>query len=664
MVRPPRIPLDGSLVYGADYYPEQWPEHTWAEDLKAMREAGVNLVNLATFSWALIQPSEDEFRFGKLDRIMDMCQEAGVSVSLATPTAAPPAWFLQANPEVLPVTADGVTLWQGARESFCPSSGAYRAAAATVAAAMARRYAGHPALVTWHINNEYGAHVQPCCCDRSAVAFRGWLKRRYGTPDRLNEEWGTVFWGQLYHDWSQIMPPRKAPMPVNTAQRLDFMRFSNDEYMECYRAEEAVLREITPQVPVTTNFMVGEAKRMDYWRWSRLVDFVGTSSYLVPDDPMSHVGLAFSADLTRSVARGFPWLLMEHSTGAVNWRPRNVAKIPGQMRRNSLAHIGRGSEGVMFFQWRASRFGSEKFHSAMLPQAGRDSAVFRDVVALGADVRALAELRGSQVRADVAIAWDWESWWALEFEDKPTVDLAYKERVREYYEAIWRRNVTVDFVHPGEDLGGYRVLVIPGLYLMSDESARNVRDFVAGGGTVLASYFSGIVDEFDRIHEGPFPGGLAEVLGLHVEEFHPLAEGRTVTLANGATGDIWSERVVPGAAEPVTAFASGPDAGQPALTRHEYGQGRAWYLAARLTGRDLGPVVATVLEEAGITLPDLPDGVEAVRRHGDAGEYLFLINHDTDASVTVKESGLDLLTGTRHEGAVDLPPSGVAVLKR
>lgn len=652
------------MIFGADYCPEQWPAEVWHEDVARMRQAGVNLVSINTFSWASLEPEPGRYWFAALDRVMDLLADASIGASLATPTASPPAWFLQQYPHVLPVTSAGVTLGAGARESFCPSSPEYRRAAAGIARALAERYRGHPALRTWHVNNEFGAHVGLCYCDRSATAFRSWLARAYGSITALNEAWGTAFWGQTYARWEEITLPRKAPMPVNTTQRLDFFRFSTDEYIACYCAEAGLLREITPDIPVSTNFMVGEAKHEDYWKWAGHVDYVGTSSYLQTAEPDSHVLLAMYADLARGVADGHPWLLMEHSTGAVNWRPRNPAKAPGQMRRNTLAHIARGSDGAMFFQWRASRFGAEKFHSAMLPQAHTNSAVWRDVVALGADVRALSEVRGSRVVADVAIAWDWQSWWAMEFEDKPSCDLRYLERMRAYYRALWGLKVTIDFVRPGAELSAYKLLVLPSLYLLDEACAANLRDYVAAGGCVLVSYFSGIVDQHDHVYPGPYPGALRDLLGAYTEEFHPLELEEQVLLSDGATARVWSERVVTTGAEPRLTFATGLDAGEPAVTRNAFGDGSAWYVAARLEPSALAPLLETVFADAGVRLADWPEPVEAVVRQAEHVEYLFLINHDQAGAHKVAASGTDLLSGAAHDGSIELNPSQVAVLRR
>ncbi|MFC6083147.1 beta-galactosidase [Sphaerisporangium aureirubrum] len=652
---PRRFPV--GIAYGGDYNPEQWPREVQEEDVRLMREAGVDLISVGLFSWVLMEPAPGEYDFAWLDEVVDRLHGAGVAVDLGTPTATPPAWFSRRHPGSLPVTRDGVRLGTGARQSACPSSPEYREATAALARALAGHYRDHPAVVMWHVHNEYGAPLGECYCPASVEAFRGWLRRTYRDLPALNAAWGTTFWGQRYGDWDEIDAPRANHTVVNPAQRLDFMRFTSDEHLACYRLQRDILRELTPSVPVTTNFMVTNCSSMDYWSWAREVDVIANDHYLHAEEPDNHIDLAMSADLSRSLGAGRPWMLMEHSVGAVNWQPRNIAKRPGEMRRNSLAHVARGSDSVLFFQWRASRFGAEKFHSAMVPHAGTDSQAWRDVVGLGRDLAALADVRGSRVAAQVALVWDWESAWALELEWRPSVDLVFRERMDAYYAALWREHVTVDFVHPTADLSGYRLVVAPSMYLLTEAGAKNLHRYVEAGGHLFVSYFSGIVDRNDTIHPGPFPGVLREVLGLTVEEFHPLREDELVELTGGGRGRVWSERVRPAGARAVELFADGPDAGHPALTRHDLGPGVAWYLAT--APGDLRPALAGALDAAGVERPyGLPETLEMVRR----GSHVFLINHGGEPVTVPGVSGRDALTGTVHEGHVTIPAGGVTVV--
>ncbi|MEU7960210.1 beta-galactosidase [Micromonospora humida] len=651
------------IYFGADYNPEQWPEQVWADDVALMRRAGVNLVSVGIFSWALLEPSPGRYEFGWLDRALDVLHAGGIRVDLATATASPPPWLAHRHPETLPRTVDGTVLWPGGRQGYCPSSPVFRERSLALVETVADRYAEHPAVVMWHVSNELGCHNVHCYCDVSAAAFREWLRERYGDLDRLNDAWGTTFWSQRYHDWDEINPPRAAPTFANPTQQLDFLRFSSDAQRAQLRAEREVLKRRVGQ-PVTTNFMIGMGiKHMDYHSWAADVDLVANDHYLTVTDPNAHLGLAFAADHTRGVAGGDPWLLMEHSTSAVNWQPRNVAKTPGQLRRNSLTHVARGADGVLFFQWRASRAGAEKFHSALVPHAGPDTKVFDEVCRLGADLTALAEVRGSRVDAEVAILFDWEAWWGVELDSHPSVDVTYADRMRALYDALWRAGVTADVVHPSTDLSGYRLVLVPTLYLVRDADAEALSRYVAGGGTALVTYFSGIVDEHDHIRLGGYPGAFRDLLGVRTEEFFPLLAGERVALDDGSTADVWTEWLHPAGAEVVASYEDGPLPGVPALTRHRVGDGTAWYLATRLDEAATDALVGRLLTEAGVRPPaTAPTGVEVVRRRADDRSWLFVVNH-TDAEAILDVTGTDLLTGQPCGGTLRVPAGEVAVVR-
>ncbi|MFG3555360.1 beta-galactosidase [Micromonospora sp. NPDC047557] len=651
------------IYFGGDYNPEQWPEQTWSEDVELMRRAGVNLVSVGIFSWALLEPAPGRFEFGWLDRVLDLLHDGGIQVDLATATASPPPWLARAHPETLPRRADGAILWPGGRQAYCPSSPVFRERSLELVRAVAGRYAEHPAVVMWHVSNELGCHNVHCYCDVSAEAFRGWLRERYGDLDRLNDAWGTAFWSQRYGDWAEINPPRTAPTFANPTQQLDFLRFSSDEQRAQLRAEREVLATLVRQ-PVTTNFMIGMGvKHMDYHSWAPDVDLVSNDHYLTAANPQAHLGLAFAADHTRGVAGGDPWLLMEHSTSAVNWQPRNVAKLPGQLRRNSLAHVARGADGVLFFQWRASRAGAEKFHSALVPHAGPDTKVFREVCQLGADLKALAEIRGSRVDADVAILFDWEAWWAVELDSHPSADVTYADRINALYGALWRAGVTADIVHPSADLSDYRLVLVPTLYLVRDADADALRRFVEAGGTAAVTYFSGIVDPNDHIRLGGYPGAFRDLLGVRTEEFFPLREGERVRLDDGSTADVWTEWLHADDAEVLASYTDGPLPGVPALTRRPVGAGAAWYVGTRLDEPATDRLVARLLDEAGVRpVAQAPTGVEVVRRRDGERTWLFAINH-TETEVRVAASGTELLTGTRCTGELTVPAGEVAVVR-
>ncbi|WP_324651140.1 beta-galactosidase [Georgenia sp. H159] len=657
-------PYPGAIAYGGDYNPEQWPREVWDEDVALMREAGVNLVNVGVFSWAMLEPEEGVFDFGWLDELLDLLHANGIAVDLGTPTASPPAWFFAAYPDARVIDGDGVVMGFGSRGMASHASPEYRRAATRIAGELARRYGTHPAVVLWHVHNEYGVPVGEDFSPRAVEAWRGWLQDRYGSLDALNAAWGTAFWGQRFARWEHVIAPARTPSTVNPAMKLDWARFTDDQLRACYRAERDAIRAHAPQ-PVTTNFMAHQSWNTDLWKWAEEVDVVSDDHYLWSPDPDAHVALALSADLTRSVARGRPWILMEHSTSAVNWQGRNIAKRPGEMHRNALTHVGRGADAVMFFQWRASRSGAEKFHSAMLPHAGTTSRVFREVVALGSRLGDLAELQGSRVETQVAVLYDWESLWAQDLEWRPSDALQFRERMRAYYERLWRDGVQVDFAHPGDDLSAYRLVVAPASYLLTAGQGENLTRYVAAGGTLLVSCFAAVVDEHDAVHAGGFGAPLRESLGLTVEEFLPMREGETCAVElDGETlpADVWAEHLALEGAQVRGTYRGGPADGAPAVTRHQHGEGTGWYVSTRLDVAALAPVLAAVYDDAGLAPSSSPEGVELMARHGRDADYLLAVNHREDpAHLTVH--GTELLTGEPVAGDLTVPAGEVAVVR-
>jgi beta-galactosidase len=665
----------GRVAYGGDYNPEQWPEETQAEDMWLMKEAGVSLVSVGIFGWAQVEPRPGEYDFSFFDSVLDRLDAAGVAVCLATMTASPPPWLAARHPETLPVRVDGVRLSPGGRQQYCPSSPVYREHAARLVERVAARYGDHPALALWHIGNEFGCHVRACYCDESAAAFRRWLTERYGDVGTLNEAWSTAFWSQRYGSFAEVLPPRTAPTFRNPAQQIDYARFSSDEMLACYLAEREILDRSTPDVPVTTNF-VPVAKTLDLFDWGRHLDVVSYDSYPDPHEESAAAEAAFGYDLMRSLRGGQPWLLMEQAPSAVNWRTRNGPKPAGVMRLWSWQAIAHGADSVMFFQWRQSRGGAEKYHSGMVPHGGTDTRTFREVRELGRELGDHPGLLGAarQPRADVAIMLDWPSWWGLELDARPSQDVRLMDSVLAHYRPLYEAGVACDVVAPGADLSGYRMVVVPNLYLVDKAHAAGIERYVEDGGTLVMSFFSGIADPFDRVHLGGYPAPFRRVLGLRVEEFWPLPKNGVVGLAHesgGAggvesTGRVWSEEVHLEGAEVVAAFGTGELSGRPAVTRHGFGRGSAWYLATRPDPATMRALLDRVREESGVRppLPGLPTGVQArVRAGADGTRYHVVLNHaDEPVDVRLPEPMRDVLAEGEPTGTVRLEARGVALL--
>lgn len=678
-------PLAGQqerIWYGGDYNPDQWPEEVWDDDVRLMKKAGVNLVSVGIFSWAKIETSEGVYDFDWLDRIIDKLGEAGIAVDLASATASPPMWLTQAHPEVLWKDYRGDVCQPGARQHWRPTSPVFREYALKLCRAMAEHYKGNPYVVAWHVSNEYGCHNRFDYSEDAEHAFQQWCEERYGTIDAVNDAWGTAFWAQRMNDFSEIVPPRFIGDGnfMNPGKLLDFKRFSSDALKAFYIAERDTLAEITPDLPLTTNFMVSASGSvLDYDDWGDEVDFVSNDHYFIPGE--AHLDeLAFSASLVDGIARKDPWFLMEHSTSAVNWREINYRKEPGQLVRDSLAHVAMGADAVCYFQWRQSKAGAEKFHSAMVPHAGEDSAVFRDVCELGADLNKLSDegILGSRLaKSRVAVVFDYESEWATEHTATPTQHVHHVDEPLAWFRALADQGVTADVVPVRGAWDDYEMVVLPSVYLLSEETTRRVRDYVVGGGRLVVTYYTGISDEKDHVWLGGYPGSIRDVVGVRVEEFMPMGDDFTgvpdrLELSNGAVAHDIADVIgsVDGTATVLETFKDDPWTGMdgvPAIVANTFGEGRSVYVGARL-GRDgIALSLPEILDSLGMTEAGGNDGrVLHVEREGaDGSRFVFSFNrtHETVRVPVEGEVVVSSFADVDGETA-SIKPNGVIVTKQ
>ena len=678
-------PLAGQqerIWYGGDYNPDQWPEEVWDDDVRLMKKAGVNLVSVGIFSWAKIETSEGVYDFDWLDRIIDKLGEAGIAVDLASATASPPMWLTQAHPEVLWKDYRGDVCQPGARQHWRPTSPVFREYALKLCRAMAEHYKGNPYVVAWHVSNEYGCHNRFDYSEDAEHAFQQWCEERYGTIDAVNDAWGTAFWAQRMNDFSEIVPPRFIGDGnfMNPGKLLDFKRFSSDALKAFYIAERDTLAEITPDLPLTTNFMVSASGSvLDYDDWGDEVDFVSNDHYFIPGE--AHLDeLAFSASLVDGIARKDPWFLMEHSTSAVNWREINYRKEPGQLVRDSLAHVAMGADAVCYFQWRQSKAGAEKFHSAMVPHAGEDSAVFRDVCELGADLNKLSDegILGSRLaKSRVAVVFDYESEWTTEHTATPTQHVHHVDEPLAWFRALADQGVTADVVPVRGAWDGYEMVVLPSVYLLSEETTRRVRDYVVGGGRLVVTYYTGISDEKDHVWLGGYPGSIRDVVGVRVEEFMPMGNDFTgvpdhLDLSNGAVAHDIAD-VIGSVDESATVLATFKDNpwtgmdGVPAIVANTFGEGRSVYVGARLGREGLALSLPEILESLGMAEAGGNDGrVLHVEREGaDGSRFVFSFNrtHETVRVPVEGEVVVSSFADVDGETA-SIKPNGVIVTKK
>jgi beta-galactosidase len=676
----PRLPV---LWHGADYNPDQWQNYpeVLKEDLRLMREARCNVMAIGIFAWAALEPEEGRFEFGWLDRTMDGLASAGVSAILATPSGARPAWLAQKYPEVLRVDEQRRRALFGRRHNHCYTSPAYREKCLIINSKLAERYKDHPALVLWHLSNEYGG---TCHCPLCEEAFRDWLRARYGTLDALNQQYWSAFWSHTYTDWSHIESPSSIGENAVHALNLDWRRFTTHQTVDFMKSEIAPLRRITPDVPVTTNLM-GTYDGLDYWKLAAELDVVSWDAY--PDwsrpggDAAQASGIAFAHDLNRTL-KGRPFLLMESTPSQVNWKDVCKLKKPGMHVLSSLQAVAHGSDSVQYFQWRKSRGSSEKFHGAVVDHAGHENTrVFREVTELGKALQVLEPVIGTTTPAEVALIFDWESRWALQDAQGPRREKAYVETCHEHHRGFWKLGIATDIIQSESDFTPYRVVVAPMLYMLKPGVAERLEQFVAGGGTLVATYLTGQVNETDLCYLGGFPGGpLRKVLGIWAEECDALYAGETNSVlsapgnALGLEGEFaardFCELIHAESAEVLATYGSDFYAGRPAVTRNEFGQGQAYYLASRNDGNFHDAFTAALARHLGLRPAleaPLPAGVSAQIRTDGESEFVFLMNFQGE------EVRVDLGTGAYVSllednapvsGEITLAPLGIRVLRR
>ena len=634
------------LLHGADYNPEQWLDRPdiLARDIELMKEAHCNVVSMGMFSWSMLEPEEGNYQFEWLESVINNLYDNGIYTFLSTPSGARPHWLAKKYPEVLRVEKNRVRNLFGLRHNHCYTSPAYREKVAQINGELAKRFANHPGVLLWHLSNEYGGE---CHCPLCQEAFRNWLKEKYQTLDALNDAWWTTFWSHRYTSWDQIESPAPHGEMMLHGLNLDWYRFVSHQTLDFVKWEKDSVKSYNPELPVTINMMY-YFYGINYFDTKDLIDIVSWDSYPVwhkagTTDLEIGCDTAMMHDIMRSI-KNEPFLLMESTPSMTNWQ--NVAKLkkPGMHMLSSMQAVAHGSNSVQYFQWRKSRGASEKFHGAVIDHYGKsDTRVFREVSELGQRLEGLTSLTETCNQAQVAILFDWDNRWAIDDMQGPrNIGMHYKETVQQHYKAFWKMGIPTDFVDMSCDISKYKVLVAPMMYLLRNGFEQKIKAFVEAGGTLITTYWSGIVNETDLCYLEGTPHGLMDVVGLRSEEIDGLFDGETnsasattsswLTQSESYTCSELCDLIIPSTAKTLMTYNEDFYANQPALTVNSFGQGQAYYIATKFEDKFYDDFYAQVLEEVGIQRPidiSFPTGVIVTDREG----YLFIQNFNREAVI-------------------------------
>jgi beta-galactosidase len=626
--------------FGVDYYPEHWPEKRWEEDARLMAEANFNVVRMAEFAWSKIEPEEGKYNFEWLDRIISIMDSQSIKVVLGTPTASPPPWLMSKRKDLFLVEADGHRLTYGHRRGYCPNNHIYHDFSRRIVRRMAERYKDNSAVIGWQIDNEFGSR---CYCDICNIAFHQWLKARYKSLDVLNEKWGTIFWSHIYSDWAEIPVPKNTGKSPNPGLGLDYFRFMTDSYLSYQLMQVTILREECPDHFVTHNLMGFKYDQLDYFEMTRDLDFVSWDIYWRTQWNMEHEidpsWAALGHDTIRGLKQNKYWV-MEQQSGAGGWELVSVAPKPGELRLWAYQSIAHGAEGIVFFRWRTSRFGTEQYWHGVLDHHGKPGRRYYEIKKMGEEIIELGDqIRGTVVKPDVAMVLSYDSRFAFQIQaNNPRFD--YPTHFHDIYRAFFEQNVQVDIIAPTSDLTNYKIVIAPALHVLPERVAENLKQFVSGGGLLVITPRSGVKDEFNAVVNQALPGLLIELCGAEVEEYASMPidlDGEIKFSAPGLptvpfNACVWCDVLKSNGAQVIAHYQKDYLKGKPAITLNQFDKGKVIYMGTMGEASFYSTIVAWSLRLAGVE-PSLttPKGIEVSEQWQDGQRLLYLLNHTKEA---------------------------------
>lgn len=670
-----------AMTAGVCYYPEHWPRELWAEDLDRIKASGLTVIRVAEFAWNLFEPKEGIFHFDFFDDFLNLCVEKDIQVVMGTPTAAPPAWLTEGYPEVLNSTREGNMYHHGGRRHYNYNSPVYQKFCARIVEQLARHYGSHPAIVGWQIDNELNCETDEFCSQADHFAFRSYLQKKYGTLERLNQTWGTVFWNQTYSEWSQIYGPRLVLNGgYNPSMMLDYYRFVSESARCFCKLQADIIRKYKkPGDFVTTNGLFPHLDNHQMTKES--LDVYTYDSY-----PCFAFGLdktpKTSTDLndrkwtrnlieTRSVCPHFG--IMEHQAGANGWtnRMEGPAPRPGQLTLWAMQSVAQGADFISFFRWRTCTFGTEMYWHGILDYDNRDNQKLAEVTDFCKKLRTLDPVCGADNVGAFALIKDYDNEWDTEVD-------AWHRRVnsvseKEIFVAAELNHTPYNIVYLQEDteledLISYPVVIYPHPVLMNERRAALLSAYIEQGGTLILGCRSGYKDLTGKCVMLPQPGLLQKMTGTDVRSYTFTSPNEEDTFAiwnnERVETPVFNDILTPLEDTRVLAsYGNSYYAGQAALTEHPYGRGKVIHFGSTFS-RD---VVKRLMEYTGVLEPfrqwiDAPDGVEVVLRRKENRQFLFVLNFQpVEQMITLMRPSTLLYTGQQVQGEIVLPPFGTAV---